>query len=89
VITDVDHFWDSDDTNGQIQYITENCFPEDKSERARTRYKHMQELESEQSEAASSRTLTRDPSPAIELETSPAEEENSAFSLCHRYGNCG
>ena len=63
-------------TDAGIQYITENCLPGDRErwvEQIKEElevHKRFQQLEAEQSEAASPKTFTRQPSPATELEPS-------------------
>ena len=80
-------------TDAGIQYIMENCIPGDRAlwveqiQEILERHKRDQQLEAEQSEAASPKTFTREPSPATELEPSSAEKVASTLNLCHRCGN--
>lgn len=79
-------------TDAGIQYIMENCLPGDRARWVEQikedleAHKLRQQLEADQSEAASPRTFTRQPSPATELETSSAEKVDSTPNLCHRCG---
>ena len=79
-------------TDAGIQYIIENCLPGDRARWVEQikedleAHKRRQQLEAEQSEAASPKTFTRQPSPATELEPSSVEKVDSTQNLCHRCG---